>query len=73
MTARGRAHVVQEAMTCAPEYAAIAIEVYHIDDHRQPEFNVTAGIDRSWLNETERQLLRGRVLELRGLAGRSSG
>jgi hypothetical protein len=73
MTARGRAHVVQEAMTCAPEYSAIAIEVHHIDDHRQPEFNVTAGIDRSWLNETERQLLRGRVLELRGLAGRSSG
>ena len=73
MTARGRAHVVQEAMTCAPDYSAIAIEVHHIDDHRQPEFNVTAGIDRSWLNETERQLLRGRVLELRGLAGRSSG
>ena len=58
-------------MTCTPEYSAIAIEVSHIDDHRQPGFSVTAGIDRCWLNQTQPQSQRRPVLELQGLAGRS--
>jgi hypothetical protein len=69
MTARGRAHVVREAMTCAPEYSAIALDVHHIDDHRQSGSSVTSGIDRRWLDESERDSSGRRVLELRGLAG----
>ncbi len=45
-TARGRAHVVQEAMEPAPEYAAVAIDVEQIDDHRQTAFLIEAGVDR---------------------------
>src|SRR5215471_10029037 len=44
-TARGRAAVVEEPMAVDPEYAAVAIAVDHVDDHRQPSFRVTAGVD----------------------------
>ncbi len=69
MTARGRAHIVQESMTGAPEYSAIAVEVHDIDDHRQSGFNVTSGINRCWLDEIERDSVRRRIAELRVLAG----
>ena len=54
-TARGPARVVQEPMSTAPDYAAIAIDVEQIDDHRQPAFQVQAGVDRHWRDETERR------------------
>jgi hypothetical protein len=70
LTARGTAHIAEEPMQGAPEYAAIAIDVKEIDDHRQPEFVVEAGVDRRWIDEHERRALGGRVEALRALADR---
>jgi Pyridoxamine 5'-phosphate oxidase len=67
-TARGRARIIEEPMATAPDYAAVAIEVEHIDDHRQPAFLVAAGVDRRWLDEAERGALRDRIRELAELA-----
>jgi Pyridoxamine 5'-phosphate oxidase len=67
-TARGRASVVQEPMAAAPDYAAVAIDVEQIDDHRQPEFLVEAGVDRRWLDVAARDALAERVRALTGLA-----
>jgi hypothetical protein len=63
-TARGRAEIVQEPMASAPDYAAVAIEVEHIDDHRQAEFVVEGGVNRRWLDEGERDALGARVRAL---------
>jgi Pyridoxamine 5'-phosphate oxidase len=63
-TARGQAHIAQEPMTGAPDYAAIAIDVEQIDDHRLGAFEVEAGIDRRWLDERERGALGDRVRAL---------
>ena len=70
LTARGRAKVVQEPMTVAPEYVAVAIDVEQIDDHRQPGFVVDSGVGRKWLDETERDSLGQRVRALGELASR---
>jgi len=43
-TARGPARVVQEPMLGAPMFAAVAIDVENIDDHRQREFVVDSGV-----------------------------
>jgi hypothetical protein len=67
-TARGRARVVQEPMERAPDYVAVAIDVEHIDDHRQADFIVEAGIDRRWVDESEKRGLGGRVAALSDLA-----
>ena len=67
-TARGPAHVIQEPMSTAPDYAAIAIDVEQIDDHRHPAFQVQAGVARDWLDETERDALGQRVRSLIELA-----
>jgi hypothetical protein len=67
-TARGRARVIQEPMTHAPDYAAIAIDVEHIDDHRQAQFLIESGIDRRWTDADERRALRERVDTLTKLA-----
>jgi hypothetical protein len=67
-TARGRAHIIQEPMSTAPDYAAIAIDVEKIDDHRQAAFQVQAGVDRVWLDEAERDALGQRVRSLTELA-----
>jgi hypothetical protein len=63
-TARGTAHVIQEPMAVAPDYVAIAIDVTQVDDHRQPAFHVTAGVDRRWVDELERDALGQRVRSL---------
>lgn len=63
-TARGPARIIQEPMTNAPDYAVVAIDVEQIDDHRQPAFQVEAGIDRRWLDESERDALGQRVRTL---------
>jgi hypothetical protein len=65
LTARGKARVVEEPMACAPDYAAVAIDVERIDDHRQAAFKVEAGVDRSWLDEREQRALGERVRALR--------
>jgi hypothetical protein len=67
-TARGRARIVQEPMADAPDYAAVAIDVEQIDDHRQAAFLVEAGVDRRWLDEGERDALGERVRALTELA-----
>jgi hypothetical protein len=62
------AHIIQEPMTGVPDYAAIAIDVEQIDDHRQPAFQVEAGADRRWVDESEREALGQRIRALTELA-----
>jgi hypothetical protein len=69
ITARGRARIVEEPMGDAPDYAAVAIDVEHVDDHRQAAFVVEAGVDRRWVDEREQHALRERVQALGRLAG----
>ena len=66
-TARGRASIVEQPMDCAPDYAAVAIEVDAVDDHRQSAFVVESGVDRRWVDEAEQHALRTRVENLREL------
>jgi Pyridoxamine 5'-phosphate oxidase len=70
LTARGTAHIVQEPMDGAPDYAAVAIDVEEIDDHRQAAFVVESGVDRRWTDEHEQRALGGRVQALEALAER---
>jgi hypothetical protein len=63
-TARGRATVIEEPMATDPEYAAVSIAVDHVDDHRQPAFRVTAGVDRQWADQAARAALAARVQAL---------
>ena len=67
-TARGRARIVEEPLAVAPDYAAVAIEVEHVDDHRQDAFLVEAGVDRRWIDDGERDALGARVRALAQLA-----
>lgn len=67
-TARGRARIREEPMDCAPDYAAVEIEVEHVDDHRQQAFLVEAGVDRRWIDEDEQRALGERVRALAELA-----
>jgi hypothetical protein len=66
-TAGGRAHVIRDSLESDPDYAGVAIEVEHVDDHRQPAFTVEAGVDREWRDESEKRRLGGRVGELAAL------
>jgi Pyridoxamine 5'-phosphate oxidase len=63
-TARGRATIAEEPMAADPEYDAVSIAVDHVDDHRQPAFRVTAGVDREWADEAARAALAARVRAL---------
>jgi hypothetical protein len=69
-TARGRARVVQDPMDADAAYAAVRIDVEHVDDHRQPAFVVEAGPDRRWLDPGEQRALGARVAALRALPSR---
>ncbi len=71
-TAHGRARVLAEPLAGAPDYVAVEIAVDAVDDHRQAAFRITSGVDRSWLDEDERNALGARVGELRKLAGEGS-
>jgi hypothetical protein len=64
-TARGRARVEEEAMAADDGYAAVRIDVDAVDDHRQPAFALTAGVDREWRDPAEQRALGGRVDALR--------
>ena len=72
-TARGRAVIVEEPMAVDPEYAAVSIAVDHVDDHRQPAFRVTAGVDREWVDQDARAALSVRVLALGNPSVRQAG
>jgi hypothetical protein len=67
-TARGPACVVQEPMVSAPTFAAIAVEVENIDDHRQREFAVDSGVSLDWANERTEQFLQEHLNALREVA-----
>jgi hypothetical protein len=64
-TARGHAHVVREPLESDPDYVGVAIEVEHVDDHRQPAFAVDSGVGREWRDAGEQRRLGARVGELR--------
>jgi hypothetical protein len=68
LTARGRARIVEEPIATAHDYAAVAIDVEQIDDHRQAAFVVGSGAGRRWVDELEQQALRKRVEALNELA-----
>jgi hypothetical protein len=68
LCARGYARVVTEPMDTPPEYAAVAIEVETIEDHRQGAFAVASGVQRVVLDESELDALRARVRTLTELA-----
>ena len=67
-TARGFARVVQEPMSGAPMFAAVAIEVENIDDHRQRDLVVDSGISLDWTNERTEQFLQEHLNALRQVA-----
>ena len=67
-TARGPAHVVQESMVAAPAFAAVAIDVENIDDHRQREFAVDSGVSLDWTNERTERFLQEHLNSLREVA-----
>jgi hypothetical protein len=67
-TARGSARVVEEAMAGAPEFAAVAIEVEHVDDHRQPAEVVESGVQVRLNGQSAEQGLSRRVDALVELA-----
>jgi hypothetical protein len=71
-TARGPAHVVQESMVVAPAFAAVAIDVENIDDHRQREFAVDSGVSLDWTNERTEQFLQEHFNTLREVAARGN-
>jgi hypothetical protein len=60
-TARGTATVVEAPMSVDPDYVAVMIHVAHVDDHCQPAFRVTAGVDREWVDNAEKARLAARV------------
>jgi hypothetical protein len=61
-TARGRARVFP--LESDDDYVGVAIDVEHVDDHRQPAFAVSGGVDREWRDEDEKRRLGARVQEL---------
>ena len=64
-TARGPARVVQESMVAAPAFAAVAIDVENIDDHRQREFAVDSGVSLDWTKERTQRFLQEHLNSLR--------
>ncbi len=68
LCARGTAKVIAEEMRGAPDYVAVQIDVAVIDDHRQSAFAVAQGIQRTVLDESELNALKGRVATLRDWA-----
>ena len=69
-TARGYAYVVQDPMVVAPAFAAVAIDVENIDDHRQREFAVDSGVSLDWTNERTQRFLQEHLNSLREVAAR---
>jgi hypothetical protein len=68
-TARGTAQIVDEPMAGAPDYAAVQLTITDVDDHRQAAFTVAGGVDRNWVDDSERRALGERVATLQALAG----
>ena len=64
-TARGPARVVQEPMLGAPMFAAVAIDVENIDDHRQRDLVVDSGVSLDWTNERTQRFVQEHLNALR--------
>lgn len=67
-TARGPARVVQEPMLGAPMFAAVAIDVENIDDHRQRDLVVDSGVSLDWTNERTQRFVQEHLNALREVA-----
>jgi hypothetical protein len=67
-TARGPARVVQEPMLGAPTFAAVAIDVENIDDHRQRDLVVDSGVSLDWTNERTQRFVEEHLNALREVA-----
>jgi len=67
-TARGPDRVVQEPMLRAPMFAAVAIDVENIDDHRQRDLVVDSGISLDWANERTQTFLQEHLNSLREIS-----
>jgi hypothetical protein len=67
-TARGPARIVQESMPGAPVFAAIAIDVENIDDHRQRDLVVDSGVSLDWTNERTQRFVQEHLDSLREVA-----
>ena len=67
-TARGPARVVQEPMLGAPMFAAVAIDVENIDDHRQRDFTVDSGVSLDWTNDRTQRFVQEHLNALREVA-----
>jgi hypothetical protein len=52
-------------MLRAPAFAAVAIDVEEIDDHRQRELVIDSGISLDWANERTQRFLQAHLLALR--------
>lgn len=57
-------------MVVAPMFAAVAIDVENIDDHRQREFAVDSGVSLDWANERTQWFLQEHLNALREVAAR---
>jgi hypothetical protein len=55
-------------MLRAPAFAAMAIDVENIDDHRQREFAVDSGVSLDWANERTQRFLQEHLNALREVA-----
>jgi oxalate decarboxylase len=66
-TARGAARVVEERMSSNPEFAAVALDVEHIDDHRQDAETVESGVGICWSDEHQQRALLERYAVLHDL------
>ena len=71
-TARGPARVVQEPMLGAPMFAAIAIDVENIDDHRQRDLVVDSSVSLDWTNERTQRFVQEHLDSLREVAAAQS-
>lgn len=71
-TARGRAYVVQEPMTGSPAFAAVAIDVEEIEDHRLHGRAVISGIGLDWTSEDMQRFLSADADALRKIAAADS-
>jgi hypothetical protein len=55
-------------MVSAPTFAAVAIDVENIDDHRQRELVVDSGVSLDWTNERTQRFVQEHLDALREVA-----
>ena len=55
-------------MVVAPAFAAVAIDVENIDDHRQRDLVVDSGVSLDWTNERTQRFVQENLNVLREVA-----